>query len=260
MNVVTLPCPTLPVIGIAFTGSGKTLVFTLPLVMWSLQEELRSASEAEEEGASPVTASSCPPRSPASAAVPLVRGEGPIGIILAPSRELARQTYDLALYFAAAIKADGGPELRAMLAIGGEGLREQMAPLNAGGCHMIIGTPGRLIDHLTKKRLTLDLCKYMVLDEGDRMLDMGFDEDIKTIFSYFKGQRQTVIFSATMPKTIQDFARATLVAPVTVNVGRAGAAHLDVIQEVEYVKQVRPARALGGGWSASTPETSPPIV
>ena len=130
-------------IGIAFTGSGKTLVFTLPLVMWSLQEELR---------------------------MPLARGEGPIGIILAPSRELARQTYDLALYFAAAIKADGGPELRAMLAIGGEGLREQMAPLNAGGCHMIIGTPGRLIDHLTKKRLTLDLCKYMVLDEGDRML------------------------------------------------------------------------------------------
>lgn len=76
--------------------------------------------------------------------MPLVRGEGPIGIILAPSRELARQTYDLALYFAEAIKADGGPSLRAMLAIGGEALREQMAPLNAGGCHMIIGTPGRL--------------------------------------------------------------------------------------------------------------------
>lgn len=205
----------------------------------------------------PPQSSSCPPSSPASAAVPLVRGEGPIGIILAPSRELARQTYDLALYFAAAIKADGGPELRAMLAIGGEGLREQMAPLNAGGCHMIIGTPGRLIDHLTKKRLTLDLCKYMVLDEGDRMLDMGFDEDIKTIFSYFKGQRQTVIFSATMPKTIQDFARATLVAPVTVNVGRAGAANLDVIQEVEYVKQVRSARArrrVGG-----VPRLKPPL-
>jgi ATP-dependent RNA helicase DDX41 len=76
---------------------------------------------------------------------------------------------------------------RAMLAIGGEGLREQMAPLNAG-CHMVIGTPGRLIDHLTKKRMSLDLCRYMVLDEGDRMLDMGFDEDIKTIFSYFKSQ------------------------------------------------------------------------
>ena len=69
------------------------------------------------------------------------------------------------------------------------------------------------------------------------MLDMGFDEDIKTAFSYFTRQRQTVIFSATMPKKIQDFARATLVSPVTVNVGRAGAANLDVIQEVEYVKQ-----------------------
>ena len=66
---------------------------------------------------------------------------------------------------------------------------------------------------------------------------MGFDEDIKTAFSFFSRQRQTVIFSATMPKKIQDFARATLVQPVTVNVGRAGAANLDVIQEVEYVKQ-----------------------
>lgn len=122
--------------------------------MWSLQEELR---------------------------MPLARGEGPIGIILAPSRELARQTYDLALYFAAAIKADGGPELRAMLAIGGEGLREQMAPLNAGGCHMIVGTPGRLIDHLTKKRLTLDLCKYMVLDEGDRMVGFGMRASCPTL-------------------------------------------------------------------------------
>ena len=66
---------------------------------------------------------------------------------------------------------------------------------------------------------------------------MGFDEDIKNIFSFFSQQRQTVIFSATMPKKIQDFAREALVKPVLVNVGRAGAANLDVIQEVEYVKQ-----------------------
>lgn len=65
-----------------------------------------------------------------------------------------------------------------------------------------------------------------------RPLSYSFDEEIKNIFSYFKAQRQTVIFSATMPKKIQDFARATLVDPVTVNVGRAGAANLDVIQEV----------------------------
>lgn len=69
------------------------------------------------------------------------------------------------------------------------------------------------------------------------MLDMGFEEEVRTILSYFKYQRQTILYSATMPKKIQDFARSALVQPVTVNVGRAGAANLDVIQEVEYVKQ-----------------------
>jgi ATP-dependent RNA helicase DDX41 len=101
---------------------------------------------------------------------------------------------------------------------------------------MVVATPGRLNDHLAKRRFTLDLCRYVVLDEGDRMLDMGFDEDIKNIFSFFRRQRQTIIYSATMPKKIQDFARESLVRPVIVNVGRAGAANLDVLQEVEYVK------------------------
>ncbi|XP_016327720.1 probable ATP-dependent RNA helicase DDX41 [Sinocyclocheilus anshuiensis] len=81
------------------------------------------------------------------------------------------------------------------------------------------------------------ICRYLALDEADRMIDMGFEEDIRTIFSYFKGQRQTLLFSATMPKKIQNFAKSALVKPITINVGRAGAASLDVIQEVEYVKE-----------------------
>jgi ATP-dependent RNA helicase DDX41 len=93
------------------------------------------------------------------------------------------------------------------------------------------------MDMLDKKMVTLDICRYLCLDEADRMIDMGFEEDVRTIFSYFKGQRQTLLFSATMPKKIQNFARSALVKPVTVNVGRAGAASLDVVQEVEYVKQ-----------------------
>jgi ATP-dependent RNA helicase DDX41 len=196
-------------IGIAFTGSGKTMVFTLPMIMWALQEEMR---------------------------MPLCRGEGPVGIIMAPSRELAKQHYDGCMHFASFLKKAGFPELRAMLAIGGEDLKTQLEPTK-NGVHMVIATPGRLNDHLNKKRINLDLCRYFVLDEGDRMLDMGFDEEIKNIFTYFKAQRQTVIFSATMPKKIQDFAREALVKPITVNVGRAGAANLDVLQEVEYVKQ-----------------------
>ena len=78
--------------------------------------------------------------------------------------------------------------------------------------------------------------RYLCLDEADRMIDMGFEDDVRTIFSYFKGQRQTLLFSATMPKKIQIFARSALVLPVTVNVGRAGAASLDIIQEFEFAK------------------------
>ena len=68
-------------------------------------------------------------------------------------------------------------------------------------------------------------------------MDLGFEDDIREVFDHFKAQRQTLLFSATMPTKIQNFARSALVKPVTVNVGRAGAANLDVIQEVEYVKQ-----------------------
>ena len=73
----------------------------------------------------------------------------------------------------------------------------------------------------------------MCLDEGDRMMDIGHDEEVAHTLSFFRGQRQMLLFSATMPKKFVDFAQESLVRPVTVNVGRAGAANLDVIQEVE---------------------------
>lgn len=196
-------------IGIAFTGSGKTMVFVLPLVMLALEAEKR---------------------------LPLMRGEGPIGIILAPSRELARQTFNNCQHFADYLMKGGYPELRCMLCIGGEDIRKQLDVVNRG-VHMVVATPGRLKDMLNKKSMNLDLCKYVCLDEGDEMLDLGFDTEVQEIFSHFKNQRQTLLFSATMPKKFQEFAQAALVRPVVVNVGRSGAANLDVIQEVEYVKQ-----------------------
>ena len=74
--------------------------------------------------------------------------------------------------------------------------------------------------------------RYLTLDEADRLVDLGFEDDIREVFDHFKAQRQTLLFSATMPTKIQNFARSALVKPVTVNEGRAGAANLDVIQEV----------------------------
>lgn len=105
------------------------------------------------------------------------------------------------------------------------------------GVHIMVATPGRLMDMLEKKIVKLYVCRYLCMDEADRMIDLGFEEDVRTIFSYFNGQRQTLLFSATMPKKIQNFARSALVKPITINVGRAGAASMNVIQEVEYVKQ-----------------------
>lgn len=196
-------------IGIAFTGSGKTLVFTLPIVMFSIEQEK---------------------------ALPFQRQEGPYGLIVVPSRELARQTFEVISEFTKALQLDGFPSLRSALCIGGTSVKDQMEMIKRG-VHMMVATPGRLMDLLDKKMVNLDICRYLVLDEADRMIDMGFEEDVRTIFSYFKSQRQTLLFSATMPKKIQNFAKSALVKPVTVNVGRAGAASLDVIQEAEYVKQ-----------------------
>lgn len=76
--------------------------------------------------------------------------------------------------------------LKTMLCIGGVSVREQSDELRAAGVHIIVATPGRLKDHLNKRRITLDCCRYIVLDEADRMIDMGFEEDVREILSYFK--------------------------------------------------------------------------
>ncbi|KAK0554563.1 DEAD-box ATP-dependent RNA helicase 35 [Tilletia horrida] len=196
-------------IGIAFTGSGKTLAFSLPIVMFALEEEAK---------------------------MPYTKGEGPTGMIICPSRELARQTYEGIVALSEALVKGGYPEIRSLLCIGGISMAEQ-GPILQRGFHIVVATPGRLQDMLEKRKFTLESCKYLCMDEADRMIDMGFEDDVRNIMSFFTKQRQTLLFSATMPKKIQDFAEQSLIRPVIVNVGRAGAANLDVIQEVEYVKQ-----------------------
>ena len=223
-------------------NSGKTLSFSLPLVMSALEEEAR---------------------------MPLVPGEGPVGIVLAPSRELARQTYEVVTEFCTALNNQTHyPGIRSQLLIGGESARDQVQPFRERGIHCVVATPGRLRDFLKKRSINLDICRYICLDgkrrklllcfnfgfiviskiltfvfynffgvEADRMLDLGFDEEVSEIMNHFHHQRQTILYSATFPKKFQDFAKQTLVRPIVVNVGRAGAANLDVIQEVEYVKQ-----------------------
>ncbi len=146
-------------IGIAFTGSGKTLAFCLPLIMFALEEETR---------------------------LPFIRGEGPVGVVLCPSRELATQTYENVLIWTAALAKDGRyPQINTLLCIGGISMGEQSHVLNKG-IHIVVATPGRLIDMLEKKRFTFDNCKYLCMDEADRMIDLGFEDDVRNIMSFFK--------------------------------------------------------------------------
>lgn len=196
-------------IGIAFTGSGKTLVFILPLIMFCLEQEL---------------------------SMPFITNEGPYGLIICPSRELAKQIYDIILHYTNALRKDNCPEIRCCLAIGGIPKSESRDIIKRG-VHIMVATPGRLIDMLNTKIVNLSVCRYLCMDEADRMIDMGFTDDVRTILSFFEGQRQTLLFSATMPAKIQNFAQTALVRPVTINVGRAGAASMNIIQEVEYVQQ-----------------------
>lgn len=176
-------------------------------------------------------------------------------------RELANQTYENVLEWTAALvapSASGGrpqyPQVRTLLCMGGINMSEQSQVMGQG-FHIVVATPGRLMDMLEKRKFTLDSCRYLCMDEADRMIDLGFEEDVRTIMSFFKvsvawaskivqllnevfqHQRQTLLFSATMPRKIQDFAQQSLIQPILVNVGRAGAANLDVLQVVEYVKQ-----------------------
>ncbi|KAK9141775.1 hypothetical protein Syun_011175 [Stephania yunnanensis] len=118
-------------IGIAFTGSGKTLVFVLPLIMVALQEEIM---------------------------MPIVPGEGPFGLVICPSRELARQTYEVVEQFLVPLKEHGYPELRPLLCIGGVDMRSQLDVVKRG-VHIVVATPGRLKDMLAKKKMNLDNCR-----------------------------------------------------------------------------------------------------
>ena len=145
-------------IGIAFTGSGKTLAFCIPLIMFALEEETK---------------------------LPFVRGEGPVGIILCPSRELASQTHENVLKWTAALERGGYPRLNTLLCMGGISMSEQSHVLGKG-LHIVVATPGRLIDMLEKKRFNLDSCKFLCMDEADRMIDLGFEDDVRTIMSFFK--------------------------------------------------------------------------
>ncbi|XP_037033591.1 ATP-dependent RNA helicase p62-like isoform X2 [Bradysia coprophila] len=169
-------------VGVAQTGSGKTLGYILPAIVHiKNQEELK-------------------------------RGEGPIALVLAPTRELAQQIQQVANEFGRT------SNVRNACVFGGAGKGPQVHALYQG-CEIVIATPGRLIDFLDSGVTNLNRCTYLVLDEADRMLDMGFEPQIRNILERIRPDRQTLMWSATWPKDVRNLAEDFLGSFTQINVG-----------------------------------------
>jgi ATP-dependent RNA helicase RhlE len=179
-------------IGCAQTGTGKTAAFAIPTI-----ERLAGAGE-PLAGAGPR---------------PIARGgAGPRALVLAPTRELALQ---IAATFDTLGRARG---LTTVVLIGGEPMGPQLATLQKRP-DVIVATPGRLFDHLERRTAALGSIRIVVLDEADRMLDMGFAPQVERILRVTPLDRQTLCFSATMPPEVEGLVRQHLVRPVRVHVG-----------------------------------------
>lgn len=169
-------------IGIAETGSGKTLAYLLPAIVHiTAQPGLRP-------------------------------GDGPICLVLAPTRELAVQIQEECRKFGRSAR------VRSLAIYGGVPKRPQERDLSRGA-EVLIATPGRLIDMLKGRQTNLKRVTYLVLDEADRMLDMGFEPQIRAIVDQIRPDRQTLMWSATWPKEVQRLAADYSRSPIQVNIG-----------------------------------------
>eukprot|EP00912_Choanoflagellata_sp_UC4_P001324 UC4_evm2s813 len=210
------------VIGVAETGSGKTCAFVLPLLMWILQQpKIERESDIDK---------------------------GPYGIILAPTRELAQQIEEETAKFARPLG------IRTVPIVGGVDKEQQGFQIRLG-VEIVIATPGRLLDCLESRYLVLQQCSYVVLDEADRMLDMGFEPEVQKILDWlpenikqdseeaeklmFLGDlekasrpRQTMMYTATMPAAVERLARSYLRRPASVYIGRVGQPGERVVQTI----------------------------
>ena len=184
-------------LGQAATGTGKTAAFALPLL-----QHLEPGN----------------------------RGKRPAALVLVPTRELAIQVSEAVHRYGKELGA------RVLPIYGGQPIFRQLSALDRG-VDVVVATPGRALDHIGRGTLQLDGLRVVVLDEADEMLDMGFAEDIEAILVSTPAERQTVLFSATMPSRIDGMARRHLRNPVKIHMGRAstGSSQTPLVRQVAYV-------------------------
>lgn len=188
-------------VGIAQTGSGKTLAYILPAIVHINSQQ------------------------------PLHRGEGPIALILAPTRELAQQIQTVAGEFGQL------SYVRSTCIFGGAPKGSQARDLERG-VEICIATPGRLIDFLERGTTNLRRCTYLVLDEADRMLDMGFEPQIRKIIEQIRPDRQVLMWSATWPKEVRNLAEEYLVDYTQLNIGSLSlAANHNILQIIDVCQE-----------------------
>nr|XP_021189371.2 uncharacterized protein LOC110375554 isoform X2 [Helicoverpa armigera] len=188
-------------VGIAQTGSGKTLAYILPAIVHIINQ----------------------PR--------LLRDEGPIVLVLAPTRELAQQIQQVANDFGQSV------QVRNTCIFGGAPKGPQGRCLERG-VEIVIATPGRLIDFLEKDTTNLRRCTYLVLDEADRMLDMGFEPQIRKIIEQIRPDRQVLMWSATWPKEVQNLAEEFLHDYIQINIGSLSlSANHNILQIVDVCEE-----------------------
>ena len=198
------------VMGAAQTGTGKTAAFALPLLQRMMKHE---------------NASTSPARHPVRA------------LVLLPTRELAVQVAEQVSLYAKYTN------LRSTVVFGGMDMKPQTAELKKG-VEVLVATPGRLLDHIEGKNAVLNQVEYVVLDEADRMLDIGFLPDLQRILSYLPKQRITLLFSATFSPEIKRLASSYLQDPVTIEVARSNATASTVEQHFYSVDADDKRRAL----------------
>mmetsp|Transcript_12665 Transcript_12665/g.18951 ORF Transcript_12665/g.18951 Transcript_12665/m.18951 type:complete len:698 (-) Transcript_12665:73-2166(-) len=188
------------IIGVAKTGSGKTLAFVWPMLMHVCDQRF------------------------------IEKGEGPIAVILSPTRELATQIYSEAKKFAKKL------DVKVCAVFGGAGKWEMKKALKEGP-EIVIATPGRLIEMIKTKATNLLRCTMVVLDEADRMFDLGFGYQMRSIVDQIRPSRQTMLFSATFKRKVEQLARDVLNDPIRVNIGAGGSmtANEDIKQVVEVL-------------------------
>ena len=195
-------------LGQAATGTGKTAAFALPI--------LHRLDPARDRSV-------------------------PAALVLVPTRELAMQVSEAVHRYGRSLG------LRVLPIYGGQPINRQMQTLHRG-VDVVVATPGRALDHIARKTLSLKHLQVVVLDEADEMLDMGFAEDIEAILEETPGERQTVLFSATMPPRIDSIVRRHLRDPIRIEIGRTQASSGDapLVRQAAYlVQRAHKAAALG---------------